>query len=309
MLYFCEGRYCVMPAAITHFLHAQRVLKEIEKNNPKFTVVRDAFLWGAQGPDFLYCHRFLPWQKSGSLKGYGSKLHRDKPSKLFAAMREYAEAAGQKEIVRSYLYGFLCHYSLDRTGHPFIRFESSILLEKEPDQNESILHAEIESILDVIILRYELGLLPVEFRLKKTVPKNDRVQAQIADLYAFVLKRLYGLADSNVPLLQATSDCRKAFGLLNDRTTMKKALLEHLEKRSGKRTYSAHIRSISEGDGFDYANIRHSQWSWPRDGGVERNESFLELYEQSVAESVKFIDDFFKASDYGKMTGEIPFYY
>lgn len=309
MLYFCEGRYCVMPAAITYFLHAQRVLKEIETNNKEFTVVRDAFLWGAQGPDFLYCHRFLPCQKGGSLKGYGSNLHRDKPSKLFAAMREYFEASDQKEIVRSYLYGFLCHYSLDRISHPFIRFESSVLLEKEPDQNESILHNEIESALDVIMLRYESGLLPVEFDLRKTVPKNEEVQSQMADLYAFVLKRLYGLADSGVPLLQATSDCRKAFGLLNDRTTMKKALLEHLEKRSGKRTYSAHIRSISEGDEFDYANIQHSRWSWPRDGGIGRNESFLELYEQSVTESAKFIHDFLKTNDYGKMTGEIPFYY
>lgn len=306
MLYFYKGRYVSMPAAITHYLHAQRVLQELEKNNPEFTVIQDAFLWGAQGPDFLYCHRFLPCQKGDSLKKYGSKLHRDKPSKLFAAMREYFEASRQKETVRSYLFGFLCHYSLDRTCHPFIRFETSVLLEREPEQTESILHNEIESALDGIMLRYELGLLPIEFNLKKTVPKNEKVQSQIADLYAFLLKRLYGLADA--PFLQATSDCRKAFGLLNDRTTMKKALLVRLEKKNGKRTYSCHLRSISEGDAFDYANILHSRWNGPMRCENKREESFLELYEQSVKESSEFISAFFKTNDYGKLTGEIPMF-
>lgn len=297
-----------MPAAITHYFHAQRVFEELKKSDPKFTVIQDAFFWGAQGPDFLYCYRFFPCRKDNILNEYGLRLHEDNPSKLFTAMREYFEASGQKEILRSYLSGFLCHYSLDQTCHPFIRFETSILLKRQSEQNESILHNEIESALDTILLRYETGLLPIEFNLKKTVPKNKTVRSQIADLYAFLLERLYGLTNAGVPLLQATSDCRKAFGLLNDRTTMKKALVERLEKKSGKRTYSCHFRSISEGDAFDYANILHSRWSWPIGCGNEREESFLELYEQSVQESIAFIPAFFKTNDYGKLTGETPMF-
>ena len=52
-----------MPAAITHYLHAKRVLEAMQKRESSFQMVGDAFYWGAQGPDFLFCSRFLPWQK------------------------------------------------------------------------------------------------------------------------------------------------------------------------------------------------------------------------------------------------------
>jgi len=295
-----------MPAAITHFLHAQRVLNLFQKQGTKLELNKDAFLWGAQGPDFLYCHRYFPWQRGASLKEYAEKLHLEKPSKTLALMRKYLGLQPQAAATLSYVYGFLCHYSLDRLSHPFIQYGAQALHEQNPEQDEDILHNQIESALDVIMLRYERSTLPTEFNLKQTVPKNGEVQSAIADLYAFLLCGLFGTADAGIPLLQATNDCRMVFGLLNDRTTMKKAIAEHVEK-GRKRTISCHFRGISEGGEYDYANILHADWCWPAHSTVYRKESFFDLYEKSVKDSMNLIDGFLEADDYKKLTGNILF--
>ncbi len=295
-----------MPAAITHFFQAQRVLEKLKKHDDFAALNKDAFLWGAQGPDFLYCHRYLPWQRGSSLKEYASKMHLEKSSMTLQAMHDYYNIRCRDGLVLSYIYGFLCHYCLDRIAHPFVHYGTQALLKQSPEQSEDILHSQIESALDVIILRYEKTALPVEFNLKWTVPKNTQVQATIADLYADVLNQLFGLENSRAALLQATGDCRLIFGLLNDRTTIKKSMVEHFEKRKGKHSISSHIRGISEGSEYDYANILQADWKWPMDSKTISNESFLTLYERSIMESIELIKGFLR-NDLSKLTNDISF--
>nr|WP_319487984.1 zinc dependent phospholipase C family protein [uncultured Caproiciproducens sp.] len=295
-----------MPAAITHYFQAQRVWETLKEQGSKFELNKDAFLWGAQGPDFLYCHRYLPWQRGDSLKEYAEKLHLEKPSKTLAIMREYFGMDNHNTLKLSYIYGFLCHYSLDRICHPFIQYGAQTLLRSNPEQGEDILHNQIESALDVIILRYEKAALPVEFNLKRTVPKNAEVQTGISELYAYLLNRMFDLKDSGSMILQATNDCRFVFGLLNDRTTLKQAIAERIEK-GDKRFVSCHFRGISEGDEYDYANVLHDDWNWPLGSENIRNESFLELYEDSVLDSMGLIGSFLETDDYDKMTNNILF--
>lgn len=296
-----------MPAAITHFLQAERVMEELKKQNDSILLNRDAFLWGAQGPDFLYCHRYLPWQRGNSLKEYAEKLHREKPSEIFTAMYDYYNTTQHDRIVLSYIYGFVCHYCLDRIGHPFVHCGAQLLLQQQPEQSEEILHNQIESSLDVIMLRYEKSELPIDFNLKWTVPKNEVVQVKIADLYAFVLERLYHLQDAGAVLLQATDDCRLLFGLLNDRTTLKKSLIERMESKNGKHDISCHIRGVSEGDEYDYANTLLADWHWPPTDSRQRNESFFDLYERSVTESVELIQNYLITENFSELTNELPF--
>ena len=141
-----------MPAAITHYYHALRVL-ELWKQD---SVNHNALLWGAQGPDFLFYHRVLPWQKGESLSVYGERLHQEEVVQTLSILRGYAESH-PSEIVKSYIAGFLCHYAADRTCHPFVRAHARELLQVQPEQDEQIAHHELESALDVILLRYEAG--------------------------------------------------------------------------------------------------------------------------------------------------------
>ena len=296
-----------MPAAITHYFEAKKAWNKFSEKNASVPFSENAFLWGAQGPDFFFCHNFLPWRHGESLCGYASKLHGSQPSRLLGIMRGYAVAHSEDKEIRSYLYGFLCHYSMDRTAHPFVNYNVSSLKEIISERSDSFLHCQIESAIDVIILRYETNSLPTNFDLKMTVPKDDEVMEKIAGLYAYVLEALFGDKVRWQDVLQAEKDCRVAMGLLNDRTTLKKGLVERWEKRNGRYEHSCCIRSICEDDKYDYANILHSEWHYPKDSTGVRTESFFDLYEKSINESADFMRNFYSTDDLSKLTEEIPF--
>lgn len=294
-----------MPAAITHYYQALRAWNGYRKAAGSCLRCREAFLWGAQGPDFLFYHRLLqPGRRN--LRELGGRLHRETPSRLLGAMRDVWRAEGDG-VTESYLYGFLCHYSLDRTAHPFVYADVRALHGLYPGRGDDFLHNHVESVLDGIVLRSLTGKLPGDFDLRRTVPENREVRQAVSRLYAGVLERLYGIRGDEPELLRSMRDCRRICGMLNDPTTVKKTAAELLERLTGRYMASAVIRGISEPDDFDYANILHGKWRWPPESGKTHRESFFDLFDRSVRESVRFLQRFPTERNLSGLTLEIPF--
>ena len=49
-----------MPACITHHIFAKDTLQKLDSLdiNPK-DIDENAYFWGAQGPDFFFCHKYF----------------------------------------------------------------------------------------------------------------------------------------------------------------------------------------------------------------------------------------------------------
>lgn len=268
-----------MPAGIVHALHGQRVWEWLEKEGwvAKERLVQDAFEWGKQGPDFLFCHRFFPWQRGESLSSLGNLLHQEPPENTLGVLQTIWQEK-PKPMVRSYILGFLCHYSLDRTCHPYIESLSRQLMEKFPEQTEDILHNEIESALDGIVLRWERGELPTDYQLGNCFPKNSEAEEEIAGIYSALFDSLFAVQGKESLILQAEKDARLAFRLISDRTGLKKQVVDRLEKK-GKHTISCHLRGMLETDEIDYANTGHSPWTDRQ--GKEHTKDFFQLFEEA----------------------------
>ena len=167
-------------------------------------------------------------------------------------------------------------------------------------------HHEVESNLDVVLLRYERAELPTDFSLKRAVPRDEGVKQEMASFYQSLLRRLYGTQVSQEAVAQAVEDCRTAFGWMTDRTTLKKKILLRVEK--GKLpTLSCHVRSMTEETDFDYSNVLHREWQWPMETGELRTESYLDLYEQAVELAKALIAGFLSGASMGALTENRPF--
>ena len=70
---------------------------------------------------------------------------------------------------------------------------------------------------------------------------------------------------------------------------------------------SCHLRGISEGDDYDYANILQAEWSWPPESEQVRTESFLELYEQAAVYAEQLILGFLSGESMKTLVGERTF--
>lgn len=282
-----------MPNCVTHFLQAKHVLDGLDK---KQDINSHAFFWGAQGPDFFFAHRYLPWMKGESLKDYGSRLHASPPSALLGHMRDYAM---DNILAFSYALGFVCHYSLDSIAHPYVNMLAAELLEDRPTENLTSLHAEIESSLDTIMLRRETGKLSTQVRQSKLFPRDEEVQREIARLYHFVFQKLFVEELPNELIYQATVDCQKVFSLLTDSTTMKRKIMSRVE-RGRPHIITGHILPLVEDPSIDFANVGQSSWD---NNGVQDDRDFFQLYDSSIDLALE-INSNYKGCDFANVTGE-----
>ncbi len=297
-----------MPAALSHALLAEKVLAMLHQDRPDLNIREAGYFWGAQGPDFFFFHRFLPWQKGESLQEYGGRLHEAPPAQTLQRMRVYIKAHPDRTEAASYVLGFLTHFAFDSTAHPFVRYGARQLHLQQQPSTEDTCHNAIESALDVILLRYEKAGLPTDVNLKKLVSPDKAAQTEIAALYRELLSGIFGAEVSDQKLLEALSDCRSTLGLITDRTLIKRPFLQWVErKRKSPPTLSCHLRGISEGDDYDYANILQAEWSWPPESEQVRTESFLELYEQAAVYAEQLILGFLSGESMKTLVGERTF--
>ena len=81
----------------------------------------DAFIMGANGPDPLFCYQmYNPFRKL-NLSRLGSQMHKERTGLFLKNMFRLARTDAQKD----YCLGFLCHYSMDSTIHPFVDYVDS----------------------------------------------------------------------------------------------------------------------------------------------------------------------------------------
>ena len=290
-----------MPSNVTHYIFAEEIKKDVASLVPGIRLSEAAFFYGTHGPDILFSYRAWRMAWGGrTLRETGSLLHHVSPSKMFALMKEYAEKEPcDRELVLSYIYGFICHYALDRNTHPLIyavqkEFTSALHRENELS---FIVHNQIESNIDIILLKTRLGYSkPQFFNISDTFDPNPYVIDEIASLLAYVVPQVIISDTDKKDFIYALRDIRTGQVALHDSTGLKRKVISVIEKPFFKLTQgplvSGLIRKHECDCLWDYMNDSHRQWTLPFDSRVKSTESFSELYNKAKADALRLISAF-----------------
>jgi hypothetical protein len=101
----------------------------------------NSFIMGANGPDPLFCYQMYNPMRKYDLAGLGHTMHSEKTGLFLRNLFRFAQTDAQKD----YCLGFLCHYSLDSTIHPFVNYITQLY---GSPFNISAGHGYFESALD-----------------------------------------------------------------------------------------------------------------------------------------------------------------
>lgn len=280
-----------MPALITHYLCGDAMLKLIENENFKNTILkyRNVFNLGTQGPDiFFYCGAW-PWVKSRGIEKLGNRMHGEKTGEFIWEALKYTVESDEasKSILTAYMCGYLCHYTLDCYTHPYIFYKTGFVRKGEEYISKyTCYHHMFETALDVLMLRYELGKKPSGFNASLQIRISKQAAAVIGEMYSKVLGKVYAADISAELVCRAITDMAEITAVLRDITGIKKKLLSRLEKSLGKQPmFSSMIMPLEVKDGLDYLNSSHSVWHLPWDNSHELTSSFIENFEAAAAES------------------------
>lgn len=265
-----------MPSLLTHHLLGRRVLTQNGWSYPAGSDECDAFTMGCQGPDPFF---FAPkLDQPTKYIRFGQLLHSVHVTACFDTMRRYVERQSGKErsVLKAYLTGYLCHYVLDRTTHPYVYAVQYRECEKHGVTKDiAHVHARLETAID--------SLLTGQYQNpNRLMPNNRNVCMTVGRMYRQVAHTVYGILLPESCFWTAMRCMRFAERLLKSRYGAKRAVLTTVERMFHRYSFYEAMSHSRDTKGLtDPINQSHAEWLSPADGAAHR-ESFCELFESAA---------------------------
>lgn len=223
-----------MPAIITHEMFGEKMLELVDSTAFPTTDTHDAFLLGNQGPDPL----FYAFRMSGArkVKYLGSVMHQRNCARSFDAMRGFSIYLKdeEREIAEAYLCGFICHFVLDSTTHPFIYHEVETIMGAGVEglnDAASQIHGQVEADLDSMMLWRTRNLDLAHYRpYREILRASYRVLYVVDKLYRFAAASAYGQTLQPGVFGQAVRDMRLSVRALYSPLGIKRSLIGGAER-------------------------------------------------------------------------------
>ena len=261
-----------MPEVVFHYYFADRVLRELPEEIGSH-IRQELYQTGARGPDPFGLIRFWwppAWRRE---HGKSSVMHNTRSGQFFSALAKETRNAGQelKDELFSYLCGFLTHYRLDASCHPYIIDQTGL------GPGTAGNHRSLEHALDRDLLRkYGLQLRdrPITRKLLPAGPLPENM----ADPLNRVYRETFGWENAWSNIRKALKDERRFLRLTEDPLG---ALAKLLPRSCG-----GTIRSLSYAEkayeDADIWNRERRTWHHPYDPGLESGSSLEELAEEAL---------------------------
>lgn len=297
-----------MPSFYCHYLSSENVLKNLESLSLKsiLNCYRNVFALGAQGPDIFFYYELWPFKGSNSLEKLGGKLHYLKVGLFFQKSLEYISSLDgeDRDILTAYMMGYICHYSLDSSAHPYVFYRSGFKVPKSEFRDRyNADHRRFETALDKLMLRRILNTKPSKLSPYKLIKTDEHSKKLIGKLYSWTLSEVYSLDASALEIASAVKSTEVILRLSIDRTGAKKLLLKLVESMLGKPPlFSSAIHSSLVDEGIDYLNLEKRPWSYPWDVDSKNTSSFLDLFERSVSTAKELCEIYFAGIGDGRQT-------
>lgn len=274
-----------MPAFCTHYLFFEDS-KEFMRSLADFPLNEKVCALGSQGADIFFFHKiYFPLH---SKRKIGSALHRAKPEDIFNAFAEYVRK-NPDPTAKSYIYGFILHYALDRRCHPYIYALEKKITDSDKKIHHSSAHNRVEMGLDAYMLYQKSGTeYPYLFDSSKTIELSDPEKDSTAKVLCYMIKRVLKKQISRSTVKRAINDMVRMQKLLRDKSGQLRILATVLETILGKAIgyykFSAMIKPRLWKNGEKYANIDNEMWINPF-SKEKSNLSFEQLYIYALQES------------------------
>lgn len=278
-----------MPRIATHYFFGQRIIKHNEDLKKCSEAAKKAYFLGNLGPDAFFCKKVL--------RECAYDLHQRRINAPIYYMNEYAikQSEDKRQILEAYIKGYINHFILDSVAHPFVF--SLQRREKEKaglsDRYDIYLHRRIESVIDIVMSREELGLGAVDFKPHRTIPSDQNVFNELDAMLQYALERTFKIKLKKNDI----TACFKIFRFLSiiaySPAGIKKSIVRVIEWLF-RRPYdlSASFFTLFEDENEDYMNYSKSEWENPFDKSKKSNQSFLEIFEAAEKKAAAVLNKY-----------------
>ena len=272
-----------MPSLIAHSLCGEKALLQCDAGQLRKIINRHkrVFIYGCQGPDFLFFYRALPLfdqKKASQVQTLGTMLHFQKIDEAFRFLLQRIRENPDEESV-SFLAGWLCHHALDARVHPYVYWRTHSLAGKVGYQ-----HQQLESQMERGILDH-FGLKTEEYVVWKMMKYHRGEMERPAQLVSDLINEVYGKDLSREVCLQAMRDFMTMARTLHDVSGRRFRTISALEKLAGHPgRATALMVPLKYDDTLDALNLRRDTWRHPVTG-ESCDAGVMQMFDQAGEES------------------------
>lgn len=275
-----------MPGFTTHYLFGADAYKRISDRTVRQNLYKNhsAFGLGLQGPDvfFYYLPSYLLHRDN-----LGAIAHSQRTGLFFTNLLESRTMfTGHKRLLAiadAYLIGFLGHYTLDCTAHPYIYALTRYTPANPPKEiNYFGQHAYLETELDGTLLQLKKHKQPSRFHQNATIHLNALQKSVIARMLTYAYRNTYpDLIIHEWMMYGAFFWMSTGTRLIRDPYGQKKVVARFIERIFiGHAFLSPMIPSDHHHFVADPMNLSHKTWTHPWTKEIS-NSSFPDLYAQA----------------------------
>ena len=276
-----------MPDVAMHHAFGQEIRdllpKEIQKE-----LRETAFVFALYGPDLWFMYR-----PGKTRQGRGRRMHTTKTGAFLTALAERARNGKAKEEVFSYLAGFLCHYALDSTAHPYIIWQTT---ETWPTKRA---HRDMEHALDAKLLMRE-GIWQEQHPVTDHHFPLLRLPESMEEDLNRVYLEIYGWEQARALLNRCYGRYRWLYRVMENPRSfpgLLATLIPTHRFRSVSYPKSAFLN-------LDVENLTNTAWHQAFAPDMTSTESFPELYAKAREEAVRMITDAWSYARKGTVSAE-----
>jgi hypothetical protein len=139
------------------------------------------FHLGCQGPDIFFYHKMLSPGAHRRAGAFANTCHGKDTRKLLAYGASFLKEHRDDREFAAYWAGFLCHYALDSSAHPFI----------EAHAQGFRAHKRLEMHLDAYLLHKKWASAPYRVRIQRLIELTDGLPASVIAFWQGLAQKVY----------------------------------------------------------------------------------------------------------------------
>lgn len=287
-----------MPDVAVHASFGREVLANLPEE-VRESIVSEPYTFALFGPDVWFMHQ--PWHRR---EGRGRQMHTTKPGAFLTALLRRAGTSAFPKEMFSYLAGFLCHYALDSTTHPYIIW---VTTEERvfPRGHQSLEHA-----LDYVTIEREGYADELHPITRHYFPAIRLPKCLEADLNA-VFESVYGWKNA---WAEMNRSCRR-YRLCYRTMEHPRGFAAHTARLTRANILKSLVYSESHFHALDPENTEHRTWHHPYNPSLTFQDSFPELRARARDLAVQFITAAWRflfcsegtAEDFSTLIGDLSY--